>query len=221
MVMELNNKLYKNIGIHVITTLFTVDKGVVKVLLVKRTNEPFNGYWALPGGAMYNNETLEDGARRELKEKTGLENIKLELGNIFDDVNRSNLQRMIGVSFLGVINTKGIELQKETMKTSNADFFAIDKVPKLAYDHNLVIDKSLVILKEKILKSSILKDLLPEEFTLPELQNVYETLLNKELDRRNFRKKLLNDGIIWAVNKDAVFNGKKPAKLYCFKDIEK
>ena len=221
MVMELNNKLYKNIGIHVITTLFTVDKGIVKVLLVKRTNEPFNGYWALPGGAMYNNETLEDGARRELKEKTGLENIKLELGNIFDDVNRSNLQRMIGVSFLGVINTKGIELQKETMKTSNADFFAIDKVPKLAYDHNLVIDKSLVILKEKILKSSILKDLLPEEFTLPELQNVYETLLNKELDRRNFRKKLLNDGIIWAVNKDTVFNGKKPAKLYCFKDREK
>lgn len=221
MVMELNNKLYKNIGIHVITTLFTVDKGVVKVLLVKRTNEPFNGYWALPGGAMYNNETLEDGARRELKEKTGLENIKLELGNIFDDVNRSNLQRMIGVSFLGVINTKGIELQKETMKTSNADFFAIDKVPKLAYDHNLVIDRSLVILKEKILKSSILKDLLPEEFTLPELQKVYETLLNKELDRRNFRKKLLNDGIIWAVNKDAVFNGKKPAKLYCFKDREK
>ena len=221
MVMELNNKLYKNMGIHVITTLFTVDKGVVKVLLVKRTNDPFNGYWALPGGAMYNNETLEDGARRELKEKTGLENIKLELGNIFDDVNRSNLQRMIGVSFLGVINTKGIELQKETMKTSNADFFAIDKVPKLAYDHNLVIDKSLVILKEKILKSSILKDLLPEEFTLPELQKVYETLLNKELDRRNFRKKLLNDGIIWAVNKDAVFNGKKPAKLYCFKDREK
>ena len=219
--MELNNKLYKNIGIHVITTLFTVDKGVVKFLLVKRTNEPFNGYWALPGGAMYNNETLEDGARRELKEKTGLENIKLELGNIFDDVNRSNLQRMIGVSFLGVINTKGIELQKETMKTSNADFFAIDKVPRLAYDHNLVIDKSLAILKEKILKSSILKDLLPEEFTLPELQKVYETLLNKELDRRNFRKKLLNDGIIWAVNKDAVFNGKKPAKLYCFKDREK
>lgn len=221
MVMELNNKLYKNIGIHVITTLFTVDKGVVKVLLVKRTNDPFNDYWALPGGAMYNNETLEDGARRELKEKTGLENIKLELCGVFDDIKRSNLQRMIGVSFLGVINTKGIELQKETMKTSNADFFAIDKVPKLAYDHNLVIDKSLVILKEKILKSSILKDLLPEEFTLPELQKVYETLLNKELDRRNFRKKLLNDGIIWAVNKDAVFNGKKLAKLYCFKDREK
>lgn len=221
MVMELNNKLYKNIGIHVITTLFTVDKGVVKVLLVKRTNEPFNGYWALPGGAMYNNETLEDGARRELKEKTGLENIKLELGNIFDDVNRSNLQRMIGVSFLGFINTKGIELQKETMKTSNANFFSINKVPTLAYDHNEIINKSILILKEKILNSNILKGLLPEEFTLPELQKVYETLLNKKLDRRNFRKKLLNDGIICDVKKDALFNGKKPAKLYRFNDNKK
>ena len=219
--MELSNRLYKNIGVHVITTLFTVNKGDVKILLVKRANEPYKDYWALPGGAMYNNETLEVAAKRELKEKTGLVNINVELSGVFDDVKRSNLQRMIGVSFLGVINTKGIELQKETMKTSNAYFFAIDKVPRLAYDHNLVIDKSLAILKEKILKSSILKDLLPEEFTLPELQKVYETLLNKELDRRNFRKKLLNDGIIWAVNKNAVFNGKKPAKLYCFKDIEK
>lgn len=219
--MELNNKLYKNIGIHVITTLFTVDKGVVKVLLVKRNNDPFNGYWALPGGAMYNNETLEDGARRELKEKTGLENIKLELGNIFDDVNRSNLQRMIGVSFLGFINTKGIELQKETMKTSNANFFSINKVPTLAYDHNEIINKSILILKEKILNSNILKGLLPEEFTLPELQKVYETLLNKKLDRRNFRKKLLNDGIICDVKKDALFNGKKPAKLYRFNDNKK
>ena len=69
--MELKNKLYKNIGIHVLSTLFTVDKGVVKVLLVKRTNNPYNGYWALPSGALYNNELLEVGAKRELKEKTG------------------------------------------------------------------------------------------------------------------------------------------------------
>ena len=76
-------------------------------------------------------------------------------------------------------------------------------------------------MKEKILNSNILKGLLPEEFTLPELQKVYETLLNKKLDRRNFRKKLLNDGIICDVKKDALFNGKKPAKLYRFKDNKK
>lgn len=216
--MELSNKLYKNIGVHVITTLFTVDKGDVKVLLVKRTNEPYKDYWALPGGAMYNNETLEVAAKRELKEKIGLVNINVELSGVFDDVKRSNLQRMIGISFLGVINVNGIELQKETLKTSNADFFPINNIPTLAYDHNKIIDKSILILKEKILNSNILKDLLPDEFTLPELQKVYQTLLNKELDRRNFRKKLLNDGIICGVKKDTIFNGKKPAKLYKFVD---
>ncbi len=216
--MELSNKLYKNIGVHVITTLFTVDKGDVKILLVKRTNEPYKDYWALPGGAMYNNETLEVAAKRELKEKTGLVNINVELSGVFDDVKRSNLQRMIGISFLGVINVEGIKLQKETLKTSNADFFPINSIPTLAYDHNKIIDKSILILKEKILNSNILKDLLPDEFTLPELQKVYEKLLNKELDRRNFRKKLLNDGIICDVKKDAIFNGKKPAKLYRFKN---
>lgn len=219
--MELSNKLYKNIGIHVITTLFTVNKGEVKVLLIKRTNEPFKDYWALPGGAMYNNETLEAGAKRELKEKTGLDNIKLELCGVFDDIKRSNLQRMIGISFIGVINIDGLELQRETLKTSNADFFSINRVPTLAYDHNEIINKSILILKEKILNSNILKGLLPEEFTLPELQKVYETLLNKKLDRRNFRKKLLNDGIICDVKKDALFNGKKQAKLYRFNDNKK
>lgn len=216
--MELSNKLYKNIGVHVITTLFTVNKGDVKILLVKRANEPYKDYWALPGGAMYNNETLEVAAKRELKEKTGLVNINVELSGVFDDVKRSNLQRMIGISFLGVINVEGIKLQKETLKTSNADFFPINSIPTLAYDHNKIIDKSILILKEKILNSNILKDLLPDEFTLPELQKVYEKLLNKELDRRNFRKKLLNDGIICDVKKDAIFNGKKPAKLYRFKN---
>ena len=219
--MELSNKLYKNIGIHVITTLFTVNKGEVKVLLIKRTNEPFKDYWALPGGAMYNNETLEAGAKRELKEKTGLDNIKLELCGVFDDIKRSNLQRMIGISFIGVINIDGLELQRETLKTSNADFFSINRVPTLAYDHNEIINKSILILKEKILNSNILKGLLPEEFTLPELQKVYETLLNKKLDRRNFRKKLLNDVIICDVKKYALFNGKKPAKLYRFNDNKK
>ena len=206
--MEITNKLYKNIGVHVISTLFTVDKGVIKVLLVKRTNEPYKDFWALPSGALYNNELLVTGAKRELKEKTGLVNIDLEFGTVFDDLDRSKLLRMIGISFIGVINIDGIELQKETLKTSSADFFDINSLPTLAYDHNEVIGKSI----------EMLKGLLPMEFTLPELQRVYETLLGKNLDRRNFRKKLLNDGIIEDIHKDALFNGKKPAKMYKFCD---
>ena len=216
--MEVTNKLYKNIGVHVISTLFTVDKGVIKVLLVKRTNEPYKDFWALPSGALYNNELLVTGAKRELKEKTGLVNIDLEFGTVFDDLDRSELLRMIGISFIGVINIDGIELQKETLKTSSADFFDINSLPTLAYDHNEVIGKSIEMLKDKVLESSILRGLLPMEFTLPELQKVYETLLGKNLDRRNFRKKLLNDGIIEDIHKDALFNGKKPAKMYRFCD---
>ena len=216
--MEVTHKLYKNIGVHVISTLFTVDKGVIKVLLVKRTNEPYKDFWALPSGALYNNELLVTGAKRELKEKTGLVNIDLEFGTVFDDLDRSELLRMIGISFIGVINIDGIELQKETLKTSSADFFDINSLPTLAYDHNEVIGKSIEMLKDKVLESSILRGLLPMEFTLPELQKVYETLLGKNLDRRNFRKKLLNDGIIEDIHKDALFNGKKPAKMYRFCD---
>jgi len=88
---------------------------------------------------------------------------------------------MIGISFIGVININGIELQKETLKTSNADFFEIGNIPKLAYDHNKIIDSSVGILKSRVLERNILKDLLPKEFTLPEIQEVYETLLNKNL----------------------------------------
>lgn len=216
--MELKNKLYKNIGIHVLSTLFTVDKGVVKILLVKRTNNPYNGYWALPSGALYNNELLLTGAKRELKEKTGIDNVNLEMVGVFDKIERSNLARMIGISFLGVIDINKVNIQKTTLKTSNAEYFPIESIPLLAYDHNEVINKSLEILKNKIIKSDILKELFPEEFTLPELQKVYEVLLNKNIDRRNFRKKMLSLDIIEDTNKTKLFEGRKPAKLYKFKN---
>ena len=86
--MRKNFELYKNIGVHTITSIFTVDKGVVKVLLVKRKNEPFKDMWALVGGAVYNNELLREGALREIKEKTGLEGVKIYESGIFDKLDR-------------------------------------------------------------------------------------------------------------------------------------
>ena len=137
---------------------------------------------------------------------------------VFDKLDRSNLARMIGISFLGVIDINKVNIQKTTLKTSNAEYFPIDSIPTLAYDHNEVIEKSLEILKNKIVKSDILKELFPKEFTLPELQKVYEVLLNKNIDRRNFRKKMLSLNIIEDTNKTKIFEGRKPAKLYKFKD---
>ncbi len=216
--MEIKNPMYKNIGIHVITTLFTVERGVIKVLLVKRTNNPFKGLWALPSGALYNNELLITGASRELYEKTGIKNIDLEFTGLFDDINRSNLKRMIGISFIGVIDSNKVNLLKNTLKTDNADWVSINKIPNLAYDHNIIINKSLEELKSKILSTNILKTLFPQEFTMPEIQKVYEAILNKKFDRRNFRKKLLSLNIIDDTNKEIKFEGRKPAKVYIFKN---
>ena len=219
--MRLNCPLYKKQGIHVIASIFTVQKGEIKVLLVKRKNEPFKGMWSLVGGALYNNETLLEGLQREIFEKSGLTDIKVYPSGIFDRVDRMPNMRMIAITYVGIIDSEKVMVLKKTLKTEDSDWVSIDKVKKLASDHNDILKKGLETLKELIVSSDILESLFPKGFTIPEVQKTYETILGKKFDRRNFRKKLLNDGIIWAVNKDAVFNGKKPAKLYCFKDREK
>ena len=215
--MQINNPLYKNQGIHLISTIFTVEKGITKVLLIKRSNEPFKDMWALPGGALYNNEDINNGLKRELKEKTGIENINLDMVNVYGKIDRSPVMRMVAVSYMGVIDSNRVSVLKETLKTSNADWFNINNIPKLAYDHNEILNDSIDKLKNKIFETDILKNLFNEEFTLPELQKVYETILDKTFDRRNFRKKLINDGVIEDTNKVVNFEGKKPAKLYKFK----
>ena len=216
--MEVNNKLYKNQGIHIITSLFTVEDGIVKVLLIKRKNEPFYGEWVLTGGALYNNESLEDGAYRELSEKTGIENIEIKQFRAFGKLNRSPVMRMVAIGFIGVIDSKRVSILKESRNTSDADWVPIDKVPKLGYDHNEILDYAIEELKKEIVKSNILKSLFPDGVTMPELQMTYEAILNKKFDRRNFRKKILSLDLLDETNEYKKFNGKKPAKLYKFKE---
>ena len=215
--MEKNNPLYKNQGIHLISSIFTVDNGEVKVLLINRKNEPFKNMWGLVGGALYNNEEIEDGLKREIYEKTGIKEIDIYFSNIFSKVNRSPIMRMVAISYIGIVDNKKMDILKETLKTNNADWFSIKNIPTLAYDHNEIIDSSLESLKELIIDTNILKVLFSDKFTIPELQSVYEIILGQELDRRNFRKKLLLDEIIVDTNKYKNYKGKKPAKLYRFR----
>lgn len=217
--MEKNNPLYKNQGIHVIASIFTVEKGVTKVLLIRRKNEPYKAKWALVGGALYNNENLEDGLKREIFEKTGIENIDLILSNVFGNLNRSNIMRMVGISYIGIIDSEKVKYLKETTKTIDADWFNINSLPDLAYDHNEIVNDALEKLKNCITSTDILNSIFPTGFTMPELQKTYETILNCKLDRRNFRRKILNIGIIEDTGKEVKFEGKKPAKLYRFKHI--
>lgn len=220
--MELKNPLYKNIGIHVMCSLFTVDKGKVKVLLIKRKKEPFIGMWALVGGALYNNETIEDGLRREIYEKTGLNNIDLYFSNIDSKVDRSPLKRMIAVNYIGVID-KDNAILKDTEKTIDAKWFMLEEIGILAYDHEDVLKIARENLKKLVVSSTVLKSLFPRGFTMPELQMTYEGILDKKFDRRNFRKKILGLGLIRETDSFVIFKGKKPAKKYVFEDeiIEK
>lgn len=218
--MEVNNPKYENQGIHVIASIFTIDKGKLKILLVKRKNKPYQGHWALTGGALYNDEDLEDGLNREIYEKTGLEHIEVKLANVFGKKNRSPVMRMVAVTYIGIIDASKVEIAKSTLKTSNAEWFSIDEVPHLAYDHNEIIADAIKKLKEEILKTDLLKVFFPNGFTLPELQKVYESILEKKLDRRNFRKKILNMDMIIPTEEEKIFEGKKKAKIYIFKEKE-
>lgn len=218
--MRVNNALYKNQGIHVISTIFTIEDGICKVLLVKRKNAPYEDCWALVGGALYNNETLEEGTRREIFEKSGLKSINLYQYGVFDEINKTSTidMRMIAIGYLGLVDFSKVNIIKENLNTKDVCWFDINKVPDLAFLHNEMLDKSLEKLRELITHSDILKVLLPKEFTMPELQKIYEGILLKKFDRRNFRKKILSLNIVDDTNKEISLNGKRPAKLYKFKD---
>ena len=217
--MDVINKLYKNQGIHVITALFTIEQGIIKVLLIKRKNEPFLGDWVLTGGALFNNEDLETGALRELEEKTGITGVEIKQFKAFGKVDRSPVMRMVAVGFVGIIDSKRVNLLRETKNTSNADWFPIDKIPPLGFDHEEILHDALLELRKQIVKSNILKSLFPDGVTMPELQKTYEAILDKKFDRRNFRKKMLNLDLIVDTNKSDRFEGNKPAKVYKFKDV--
>ena len=125
-------------------------------------------------------------------EKTGVDGIYVEQFHTFSDPNRSPLMRMIAVGYIGIVNSENIKIKKRTEKTQNSEWFNLRDVPsELAYDHREILLEAIETIKHKIMRSTIVKSLLPKYFTLPELQKVYEAILDRQFDRRNFRKKFL------------------------------
>lgn len=215
--MDINNPLYRNQGIHVVCALFTVRDGEVKILLAKRSNNPYPDKWMLPSGAVYNNEDCETAMKREMLEKTGITNFYVEQFHVFSNPNRSPVMRMLAVGYIGIINSENLKIKKKTEKTQDVEWFKISEVPEdLAYDHHEIFLYALKTLKIKIMRTNIVKSLLPKYFTLPELQKVYEVILNKKFDRRNFRKKFLQLGLIENTGIKESNTGHKPANLYKF-----
>lgn len=204
--------------LETLITIFTVDKGEVKVLLMRKSDEPYKGYWILPGSMLKNSETLEGNITDTVLDQTGLLSVYLEQCYTFSNLTRNPEERVIATSFMGIVDSKSAEIKREERPEIVSEWFPINNIPKMAYDHEEVIKRNIEFLKKKIVNINILKILFPSDFTLPEIQKVYEQILGKTFDRRNFRKKFIALNLLEDTNeKNIGFNG-RPAKLYRFKD---
>ena len=201
-----------------LVTIFTIDRDVLKVLLMRKKTDPYKGYWILPGDILSLNETLEQNVSEVVDEKVGLYELPLDQGHIYSDIERDPEKRMIAVSYIGLVDSKTLELKREVREAYETEWFSILDIPKVGYDHEKIIENAIKDLKKKIVNSNVLRSLFPSDFTLPELQRVYEQILHKELDRRNFRKKFINLGLIEETGEKNEGVSGRPAKLYRFKE---
>jgi len=208
---------YKMI-VETLINIFTVEKGSLKVLLMKKQTDPYKGYWVLPNSIVSNNETIEENVSKVVEGKLNLNDIYLEQNHIFSDLNRDSEDRIIGVSFVGLVDHLSVNLKMEEIKGLEFGWFNITDIPKMGYDHEEVVKDSIEYLRKILVNSKILKHLFPSDFTLPEIQKVYEQILGRPLDRRNFRKKFINLGLVTDTGyKNEGSNG-RPGKLYRFND---
>jgi len=167
----------------------------LRVLLVERGLPPFEGALALPGGYVRVGESLEAAARRELREETGLERVWLEQLRAFGEPDRDPREHTVTVAFSALVRLRDHEVRAATDARA-ARWFALVDVPPLAFDHRLILDVAVESLREKVRYEPIGFELLPPKFTLPELQRLYEIVLGRPLDKRNFRKKVLASGLL-------------------------
>ena len=195
--------------------VFGLDEEELRLLLVERTGEPFAGRWALPGGFVHLDENLEDAARRELEEETGITRLYLEQLYTFGDVNRDPRERVVTVAYYALVKLSDHQVRAATDARSAA-WFSVSDLPDLAFDHDQIVQVALTRLKGKVRYEPIGFELLPRKFTLSQLQRLYETVLERELDKRNFRKKIL--GMDLLIELDEVQRGvaHRAARLYRF-----
>lgn len=193
--------------------LFTIRNATLCVLLIKRANPPCQGMWALPGGFLDIDEDLEACAKRELLEETGVEGIYLEQLYTFGDPNRDPRERVISVTYFALSRSDNLS-PKASSDATHTSWFSIRKLPTLAFDHGKIVDLAHQRLVSKLGYSTIAFQMLPARFTLSQLQSVYETLLNENLDKRNFRKGILARNIIQETGEYSRTGNHRPAKTY-------
>ena len=206
---------YARPALTVDCVVFGLDDEDLKVLLIQRDLEPFAGRWALPGGFVRLDETLDEAARRELQEETGLQRVFLEQLYTFGDLQRDPRERVVTVAYYALVRLSDHQVRAAT-DARNAAWFGIEDLPELAFDHATVLDLALKRLQAKVRYQPIGFELLPPKFSLTHLQRMYEIILERSLDKRNFRKKVLSLDILQDLDEVEQDVAHRAARLYRF-----
>ncbi len=194
--------------------VFGFDNEDLKILLVRRPIEPVKGEWSLMGGFVQEGESLDDASKRVLYALTGLHDVYLEQLYTFGEVDRDPVDRVISVAYYALI--KIADYDREIVRENGAQWFKVTDYPKLIFDHDRMVQTAISKLRRKCRTQPIGFELLPEKFTIPQLQNLYEAILNQKLDKRNFRKKILSMNLLDKLDEKDKENSKKGAFYYRF-----
>ena len=203
------------ISVTVDIVIFTLRENDLQVLLVKRKHAPFEGRWAIPGGYVNADESLEDAAARELFEETHVEDVHIEQLYTFGGPRRDPRGRVITVAYFALVPAPlAVEAGDDA---ADAQWKSVYRLPVMAFDHNQILDYALKRLRYKLEYSAVGFQLLPPEFTLSDLQQAYEIVLGEQLDKRNFRRRILQAAVIEPTGAHRSHEG-RPARLYRFRE---
>ena len=206
----------QDIKVSVDAVVFGYDREEgVSVVLIKRKNEPFQKMWALPGGLVLNGESLDSAVRRELKEEAGIDVNYLEQLYTFGEPDRDPRNHALSVSYFGLVRPQDYQLIAQS-DAEDVAWFNIKKLPKLAFDHKKIIDTAIKRLRGKLAYEPVGFELLEKEFPFSDLEKLYQTLLDENLDRRNFKKKIMTVGVVEELKQTIQRGAGRPARLFRF-----
>ena len=194
--------------------IFGFDAGELKLLILKRKFQPAKGNWSLTGGFLKQEESLDEGARRILKKLTGLTNIFMEQMQCYSAIDRDPGDRTISVAYFALIKVD--DNDRKRAETFGAHWIGVKELPSLIFDHNIMVNKALRTLRHRVSTKPVGFELLPEKFTLPQFQSLYEAIYQEPLEKRNFRKQILQTGLLVKLDEKEKESSKKGAFFYRF-----
>ncbi|HEU0075814.1 MAG TPA: NUDIX domain-containing protein [Dehalococcoidia bacterium] len=199
-------------GVAVLVVILTVNEGRLRVLLIHRSAEPHQAMWALPGGIPAPDESLADAASRKLGEETGVSDVYLEQLFTFDGLDGDAGQ--VAVSYFALVDSRSVRLREEPHWEPR--WFELDELPELAFDNSTVLETAMTRLRNKLEYTNVAYSLMPREFTLRDLQAVYESIYGRSFDKRNFRRRMISQGLIRPTGRTAASGAHRPAELFEF-----